>query len=268
MKQFYAALAAAAFCLVQASSAQASASTVWPRNTTVTGTVVRLYGSTLVLQASSAASYLVETGRSALQRKNGAVMGLAEILAGDKLEVKGSLWADNSINAAAVRNLSLYAHQTTFSGKITSINPRAASFVMESRSHGTQTVLTDSLTTFKKNSQSAAFGDLTLDMTATVKAGWDRSYSQVIAKSVAATLRLINITLTGRVAAKTDTGLTVLANGNVMYGVSLTGAKLTDKNGKAMVLQSIVLGDTVKVTGKHASSGLQVQAAAVKDSTR
>ncbi|MFA5991485.1 MAG: DUF5666 domain-containing protein [Candidatus Doudnabacteria bacterium] len=232
---------------------------------TYTGSVVSASGSTVVFAGSNAAKYRADIGSALLVRKNGAAMIFAEILVGDKVEVKGTLWADNSISASTLRNMSLYTHNGSFSGKVTEINPNDSSFTLQTAKYGNQKITTDSLTVFKKNSSSSTFKDLELGMSATVKGAWDRTPTYISAREVNGSLRLINIDFTGTLFMKSDSSFTVIGNGNVIYGVDITKAKLQNKSGKTLSLSRINLGDTLRVQGKHVSGSVKVIGSIIKD---
>lgn len=237
------------------------------RQATLTGIVTNITGNQIMFKTNSAATYRAETSGATLVRKNGAVMQLGEILVGDKIQVKGKVWTDNSVNATYVRNMTLYVHNSTFAGKIISIDPPTSSFVMESRSNGKQTIRTDSYTTFKKNTATAMFSDLQLGFSVTVKGMWDRKPDILLAKTVTANVRLVNISITGQVVSISPTGLTVLAH-NVVYGVDTSQTAFTAKNGTKTTQNSILLGDTVRVQGKHINESVQISGLSVKNMTR
>lgn len=234
---------------------------------TFSGTVTRLSGNQVTFKTASAASYTAETSQAVLVRKNGTAMRFEELLVGDRIEVRGTLWPDNSMNALYVRNMSLYTHTGTFTGKIASIDPANNTFTMQSRTYGTQTVRTDGFTTYKKNSKSVTFKELETGYSVTVKGVWDRANTNVLAKSVQATVRLVNITVTGVVSLKNGTDLTVLGSNNVIYGVDAGKARFTDRSGKAVSPGQVGPGDKVTVRGKHVSESVAIVAESVKDAS-
>lgn len=234
---------------------------------TYSGTVTRITPSGIVLSNSSAASYSPDLGNAVLTRKNGVAMQFSEILVGDKVQVTGLIWADNSISASSLRDMSLYTHNSTFSGKIIRIDPGAVSFVMQSKTYGDQTISTNNFTTFKKNGSSATFKDLILGMSVKAKGQWDRSSANILASQVQATIKMINIDFSGPLMSKNGEALIVVANGNVIYGVDTNKAALQDKNGKTLQLSKINTGDTLHVWGKHMSGSVSITATKIKDST-
>lgn len=234
---------------------------------TFSGTVTRIYGSGIYFTTASAASYSADIANAALLRKNGASMQFAEILVGDKVEVKGTLWADNGISPLYIKDLSLYAHKGSFSGKIIGINTADLSFILQSKAHGDQNIHTNNFTAFTKNGKNSGFVNLELGMSATVSGVWDRTSTNVIASNIAGSFRLIDIYFTGTLSIKNGSALTVVGNGNVIYGVDAGKAKVLSKNGKPMALDEYRLGDTIRVWGKHISGMVAVTASQVKDAS-
>jgi hypothetical protein len=210
--------------------------------------------------------YKAEVSAANLTRKNGASMKFEEIILGDKVEVKGQLWPDNSLNVSVVRNMSLYPHSGTFSGKIINIEPVSSRFTIQ-KSQGTQVIKTDSLTTYKKNGSSSTFRDLELGMSVKVKGIWERNNADVIAKEVSGNLRLVSIEFTGRMVMKSDSAITVVGANNAMYGVNTTKAKIMSKNNKPILVGELRLDDVLKVSGKHVSGRLEVIAGTIKDNS-
>lgn len=233
----------------------------------IVGTVTRLTPSGIVFTNSTAATYTAELGGASLIRKNGSPMKFSEILVGDKVQVSGSLWNDNSISASVFKDLSLYAHNSSFTGKITNIDPPTSSFTMQSTAHGVQTVTTDVYTSFSAMGITSGFNYLQLGMTVTVKGVWERDPINIRASSVKGTIRLISIDFTGELIGKNGDALTVIGNGNVIYGVDVTSAVLQSKSGKPLAVSALNGGDMVHVWGKHVSGGVQVFATKVKDLT-
>jgi hypothetical protein len=232
---------------------------------TLTGTAVKMYDNQISIRTSSGAVYVAETSSAKLVRKYGQPMELKEVLLGDKLEVRGLVYGDNSMSARHVRNMSLYVHSGTFSGKIISLSPWDASLTMQSSAWGLQTVKTDNLTVFKKNSTSGSFADLQVGYPVTVKGSWERSRSSVAAREVKATVRMVHIAVTGTVVMVSPTALTVQSSDNMLYGIDIAKAALLDKNGRRISVHYFLPGQTVRVQGKHVSESLQVTASEVKN---
>lgn len=228
------------------------------------GVVNNIVGNQIYFKAKSAASYRAETGSSQLVRKNGAAMKFEEIVVGDRVQVQGKVWPDNSINAVHVRNMSLYAHNSSFSGKVTGIDPVAGRFIIESRAHGKQTITTNPYTEYRKNKQPATIQDITLGMNVKVKGMWERVSTIVDAKSIHGTERMLNITITGEMKMVALGAITVLAD-NVIYGADIVNAKLLGKNGKPAQFTLFQPGQQVRVKGKHAAENVQIYASEVKN---
>lgn len=231
----------------------------------LSGVVTSLIGNVIYFKTSSAANYRAETGTARLARKNGADMNFDEIQAGDRVKIKGKIWPDNSINASFVRDMSLYAHNSAFAGKITGLSPRNLSFTMESRRYKTQTIVTDRYTKFLKNNVPASFADIVLGMTANVKGTWERANLIVAASEVSLKQRLLNITVSGELKMVSLAAFTLAGDNNVIYGVDITGAKLLGKNNKPLPQNKFLNGHRVRVTGKHAAENVQITAQTIKN---
>jgi hypothetical protein len=106
-----------------------------------------------------------------------------------------------------------------------------------------------------------------LGITASVKGLWDRTNTKIIATSVAGSFRLIDIYFTGNLSMTGASSLTVIGNGNVIYGVDITKAILQSKNGKPLTLSQIKVGDSLRVWGKHISGSVQITGTEIKDSS-
>jgi len=230
-----------------------------------TGIVTNLVGNQIYFKTKSAANYRAETGSAVMVRKNGSNMAFEEIIVGDKVEVKGKVWNDNSINASYVRNLSLYSHNSTFKGKVIYLAPHLLSFTIESKKSGKQNITTNKLTAFNKGSVSGTFGDVQIGVNVTVKGTWDRSFKEVLASEIKITSRQINIEITGKLTLKNQTALTVVGENNVIYGIDTTQAKLKSKNNKPLTVHDLNMTDTVKVKGKHLAESVQIYASEIKD---
>ena len=236
-----------------------------PRQMTLTGVVISTFGNQLTFSTTNAATYMAQTSIATLTRKYGAPMNFNEILVGDKIEVTGMVLPDNSINAQSVKNLSLYAHNTTFSGKIGSVNTTASTFTLESKTYGEQTIHIGSLTVIKKNGSASSLAEMRMGMSAGVKGTWERNSKDVAATQVSGTLRLVNISFSGRLVIFGSSGFTVVGANNAIYGVDFSGAKLQSKNGKSMTFGEFRGDDVVQITGKHISGQLQILASLIKD---
>jgi len=234
---------------------------------TFTGTITKIVGSQLIINTTSAATYAVEVSNAQLVRKNGMAMNFSEFFVGDKIEAKGTLWGDNSVSAVYVRDALLYAHKGTFTGKVTGINPANLSFTLQSKANGDQNIQTNNFTSFSKNGSSSGFNNIELGMSMTVKGIWDRSKTNVVADIVDGSFRLINIDFTGILSMKNGNSLTVIGNGNVIYGVDVSSAVTQNKNSSPLAVAQYKIGDSVHVWGKHISGLVQITGTKVKDTS-
>lgn len=233
-------------------------------NQSLTGLVTNIEGSHLVFITTKGATYKAEISNAKLIKKNGSVMQFKEFLIGDKIEVFGNVWGDNSISASAVRNLTLYAHNGSFSGKIISLDPSNLSFKLQTSSPEIKIIQTTPLTSFKKNGSGVSFENLEIGMSAKIKGQWERKNSMVTANLVDAKLRYINITITGKLTMKLPGALTII-NQNTIYGIDITNAKIVNKSGKALLEHQLNVGDTIKITGKHVSGSIKIIGSVVRN---
>lgn len=226
------------------------------------GVVTARYGNQIVLKTNTAATYRVEASYASIVRRNGSVLSIEDVVIGDKLEVRGEVWADFSVSAHAIRDVSVYTHTGTFSGKVVSVDVGNRTLVLQGSQGGTQNIHTTVATVFTKNGSSVEFKNILAGMSATVKGTWERSKQEVVATSVRATVRLLNIDIIGDVVMKDGAALTVVANG-VLYAVDSAQATVRSKNNKAMALTELGLG-RVRVWGKHITGSTVVTATKIK----
>lgn len=222
-------------------------------NKTWVGIVSYINGSNIYFKTGSGASFSAEISGASLVRKNGTPITLTDFWVGDKIEVKGSPWHDNSISATSVRDLTLYTHTGSFSGKIIEISPQNLSFKVQSTQPAVRTITTNYLTGIKKNGSAAVFNNLELGMSVKIKGSWERTESPILATLVDAKLRLINITIEGIVIMKQPGSLTVISD-NTLYGVDTSKISSTLPQ----------VSQKVKVSGKHVSGSVKIEATSVK----
>jgi|GEM_PF-2114919 len=230
-----------------------------------TGTVTRIDGTQLMFITSSGAYYTVQTQNISLLRRYGASMEFSEIIKGDKIETQGLLRPDNSIVASYVKNLSLYPHTGTFTGKVGNIYPFASLFTLESKANGIQNVHVNSLVVFKKNNSPATMADLTPGMSVTVKGMWERKNTDLTAKEAAATVRMVDIYFTGTLVMRGETAFTVVGDNNAIYGLDIAKANLQNKSGKPINYLQFNMSDTLRIWGKHVSGSTNIVASKIKD---
>lgn len=246
------------FCVAVSGAAHAAAIS----ETTLVGVVTAQYANQIVFKTNAAVVYRAEASYATLVRRNGSAITVTDIAVGDKVEVRGQVWSDNSISASSIRNLTLNTHTGTFSGKIVSIDQSDKTIFLQGAQNSSQTVHTTIATSFTRNGSAAVFQDLQVGMTATVHGTWERSKAVVIADAVRARARLLNIDITGDVTMKNGSALTVVANG-VLYAVDASNAVLRSKNNKVMHLSELGL-EQVRVWGKHIAESTSLTASRIK----
>ncbi len=228
----------------------------------IKGVVVQIIGNRLLVRASSAEKYDAETSSALLTKRNGTIIQFADIQVGDKVELQGTIWPDLSVNANSVRVVSLYAHSGTFSGKVDTVKIHENSFTIKSSKQGLQVVQVDS-DTFYASNVAKSLKELEPGMSVQIKGVWERNRSKVLARSILARIRLLNIDIIGDLVIKSPDALTVVANG-VMYAINIDKAKFLSKNNKPITAQALAMGK-VRVQGKHIAESPKILASVVKD---
>lgn len=231
----------------------------------LTGTVTKLYGNQVLFKTANAVVYAAETSSTLLVRKNGTPMHYTDFVVGDKIEVRGRVWSDNSVSATYMRDLTLYVHNGTFTGKIVGIDQTTSTIALQGAQYGVQTIHTNLQTVYMKNSSIVPMQNIVVGMSATIKGTWERTRSHVTAREVRATVRLLNIDVTGQLVLKDGLALTVVSDG-VLYAVDASTAKVKSKNNKSMTVPDLALS-TVRVQGKHIQESPHITASTIKDLT-
>lgn len=226
------------------------------------GSVAARYGNQIVIKTTAAIQYRIEASYASIVRRNGSPLSVDDVLVGDKLEVRGQVWSDNSVSARVIRDVSVYTHTGTFVGKISSIEPISKTFVLQGPNNAPYTIRTTAASQFTKNGASVEFGRMEVGMSATVRGTWERSRQDVTAAYVRVSVRLLNIDVTGEAVLKDGSALTVAANG-VLYSVDAASALLKSKNNKPLVISETGLG-RVRVWGKHIAESTVVKAVRIK----
>lgn len=230
------------------------------------GTITKIIGSRVIIVTSTGLVYHPDIGTASLTRRNGAPMKFSELSIGDKVEIIGKSFHDNSFLAHSLRNLSLYAHNTTHKGKIATVAPTSSSLTLQSSRYGIINIFCDHLTTFKINNSISTFNQLKVGMTVTIKGTWERNKNDLVAKIIEAKLKLIDIEFIGQLVMKNLGGITVIVK-NTIYGVDITKAKLQNKLGKSVGYDKFSMGDTVKVKGEHISGSQQIFGSIIKNTS-
>lgn len=231
----------------------------------LSGIVTQLSGNQVIFKTTNAVVYSAETSNAVLTRRNGTAMLFSEFAVGDRVEVHGQTWQDNSMSATRIRNLTVYAHNGTFTGKITTLDPLRGTLTVQGNQYGTQTVHTSPQTVYMKNGSIVPVQSIAVGMSATIKGTWERTRTDVVAREVRATVRLLNIDITGQLMLKDGYNLTVVSNG-VLYGIDASTAKVKSKNNKLMLVSELAMS-AVRVQGKHIQESPHIVAATIKDLT-
>lgn len=232
----------------------------------ITGVVTKLVGNQIIFKTTNAVVYSAETSNTVLVRKNGAPLQFSEFAIGDKVEVHGQVWKDNSMTTTRIRDLTMYTHNGTFTGKITAFDVSANILTLLGTQYGSQTIHMNPQTVYMKNGSIVPLEQIAVGMSATIKGTWERARTEVVAREVRATARLLNIDITGELVLKDGLALTVTSNG-VLYGIDASTAKVRSKNNKVMNLSELSMS-TVRVQGKHIPESTHIVASSVKDLTK
>lgn len=231
-----------------------------------TGVVIKLIGNQVVFKTTNAVVYSAETSNTVLLRRNGAPLRFSEFAIGDKVEVYGQVWKDNSITTTRIRDLTVYSHSGTFTGKITAFDVGANTLTLYGTQYGSQNIHTNLQTVYMKNGSIVPAQQIAVGMSATIKGTWERTRTEVSAREVRATVRLRNIDITGELVLKDGVALTVISNG-VLYGIDASTSKVRSKNNKPMNLSELSMS-TVRVQGKHIPESTNIVASSIKDLTK
>lgn len=229
------------------------------------GSVTSVSGASIMLAAKNGTAYTVDATNAKLIRKFGAAISLSDIQNGDQLQVRGTVASTTPavITATSVRDMSLQARNGMFTGTVQSVG--SASFTLQSRARGTQTINFDGATVFKKNNQSATAADLASGQIVAVSGVWDRTSSNVAAKTVRIIIKTSRVSFSGTLSGISGGTLTVAANNGTTYAVDAASAKIYNKANKKIGLADLAQSDNVMVTGTSQASSTSVTATKVRD---
>ena len=127
---------------------------------TITGDLTAISGTILTVTTSSTSPtiYTVDASNvKKVDRRYGASTDLSALQIGDTLTTRGVINGTN-VAASSVRDMSLQAHNGTFVGTVSAVN--GASFTLQSKARGNQTINTTSSTVFKKGTASSSLSIL------------------------------------------------------------------------------------------------------------
>lgn len=232
--------------------------------TKLVGVVERIFGRRAILRTKTAAKFDVDASQAKLQKKNGSGIEWREVWVGDKLEVVGQVWQDNSVSANVLTNLSLYAHKCTLVGTVTAVMPDYKGFKLQNSVLGEVGVEVSSQVAVSLNGSAAQLQVLRPHLKVKVKGTWERDRKQVYATELQLRLRKLRIEITGELVIKDANSLTVVSGG-VIYGVDIHAAKITNKSRKVIGFEALAMGGTVRVRGRHLSGDTHIEATEVRE---
>lgn len=255
-----------ALALAQSGQFQAKFEKSRKSGVAVSGTVSAISGSSITLTAKNGIAYTVDASSAKLYRRFGAAMQISDMQNGDTLQIKGTV-SGTSVAATEIRDQSLQAKNGVFTGKVTAVS--GSSFTLQA-GRGSQTVNTDSSTVFKKNGQADSNGivDVTAGASVVVSGVWDRTNSNVTAKSVNVVIRQLAIRVSGSVSSVSGQSLSMTDKTGTVYSVDASKARVTYKGGRKADAGIIQSGDSVAVTGRHQSGSLNITASLIRDLSR
>lgn len=227
----------------------------------IRGVVQRIVFQRLQLRTAAGRVYDAETSGAVLLRKNGLPLLFAEVAVGDAVEVEGTVWPDGSVSAVRVRDLSMFPHSGTFSGKVVAVDTAAASIQFHSSAYGLQRAVLGPETSMHVKNLPPLLANVAAGMTVRVQGTWERDRSTVHARTVRVTYRLLNVRIVGSVVGAVDADLTVVADGSI-YAVHAQAARLRGvPEGRPL---SWLVGRAVVVEGKHIAQSLELVATKIR----
>lgn len=152
------------------------------KRTTKTGTVQSVSGTTISLTDKKGTTFTINVAGAKLMRRYGATIVDASLIQNGDTLVATGLQNGTTFTAQTIRDNSLQARNGTFTGSVTAVN--GASFTLQSKNRGAQTINTTSTTVFKKGKAAATLSDIVVGQTVMVSGVWDRTNSNVTATKV------------------------------------------------------------------------------------
>lgn len=228
------------------------------------GVVERLLGKRAVLVTKTAAKFDVDSSQAKLQKKNGSSIEWSEVWVGDKLEIVGQVWQDNSVSAEVLTDLSLYAHKCTLVGTVTAVMPDYKGFKLQNSVLGEVTVKLGSLVDITLNGRAAQLQALRPKVKVKLKGSWERDRRIVYATQLELKTRKVKVEIAGELVIKDANAITVVSGG-VIYGVDIHAAKIINKSRKVIGFEALAMGGTVRVRGRHLSGDTHIEAAEVRE---
>lgn len=245
--------ALAVWCVLVAACAPALAQA---QEQSVRGVVQRVVYQRVQVKTTAGRIYDAEVSSALLQRKNGLPMELSELRTGDVVEMAGSVWPDSSMTVARLRNVSLYPHSATLTGKVLAVDVAASRVRFRTSAYGEHVAEVGTGTVIQVKDAPPAVQYIAPGMTVTVKGSWERDRSVVMARSMRVTYRLLSVRVMGSVVGQVGTDLTVVADG-VLYAVHAAGMAVQGlPSGQPLAW---LVGRTVRVEAKHVAESLDLQ---------
>ncbi|MDD5438309.1 MAG: DUF5666 domain-containing protein [Patescibacteria group bacterium] len=148
-----------------------------------------------------------------------------------------------------------------FLGKVTAIS--GSSLTLQTKARGTLTVNTDSNTAYKLNGNSASLSEIAVGDTIVVRGTWDKTSDTLTAKTVNISPSMVTSlarmhsrmnSLKGTISSIADNSVTINGKNGKTYAVDMTNAKVYNKSGSISSLQSISVGDSVRIKGLRANA--------------
>ena len=150
---------------------------------TLNGTVQSVSGNTINFTDKKGQSFSFDAAGAKLMRRFGAaIVDPSSLQNGDMLSVMGLMNGNAGFTAQSVRDNSLQARNGTFTGSVTAVN--GASFTLQSKNRGVQTINTTSTTVFKQGKTTVTLATVAVGQTVIVVGIWDRTSSNVTAARV------------------------------------------------------------------------------------
>jgi hypothetical protein len=147
-----------------------------------TGVVQSVSGNVITLTAKDGTTFTADATNAKLMRRFGAtIVDISAIQNGDTLVVTG-LMNGTTFTVSSIRDTSLQARNGTFTGSVTAVS--GASFTIQSKDRGIQTINTTPTTVFKNRKTAAALTDIAVGQTVIVSGVWDRTNSNMTASKV------------------------------------------------------------------------------------
>ncbi len=234
-------------------------------NQTVRGSLTTLNGSTLTLLVGGV-SFQIDASTATFTHRSGGTMTLNDLQLKDELIVHGT-WVDGGIlKAKKVQDMSLQKRSGTFAGAVLSLESTSTtnSFVMTTHKREKQTITWNAETKITKNGVAASSSEILIGRNVRVHGTWNRTNSNVMAKTIAITVPLVRTHVIGQVTAINDGTITVLSEGKT-YLISLRKSVLMFSQYQHMKAKDIHVGDRVDVWARGEKDALTLQAYFVHD---